>query len=169
MFNVLILTIWFLVSLVPIPSGILPVEREIAGSPVECAAGFVDGKMVFSFCGDDPGKVTPNKQQTDLVAWKGVYTHNHPEGGCWMLSPQDVYQAEQFQLLEIRVVSIRKGRLRVSSMRRIGSTFSYIPDADIQAEARRQLTIDATDPCDYLSRTWVVLAPQFGLKYTVIE
>lgn len=159
--NVLMLVLSILVSM-------LPVEPLIVQSPVECYAGYRDNALLFEACGDSSSQFWLTPSQSAAVARGGVVTHNHPESGdgCWVLSPADVYFAEQLQLLEIRAVSIRHGVFRVSSLRRAGAVFAYIPDSVINAQAKLELQRGG-DGCDYLSRTWADLAPRYGLVYTV--
>lgn len=144
------------------------VERELVKSPVECGAGFApSGHLAFKDCGASSIHFTPTADQAAAIANGGVFTHNHPDrdGNCWTLSYDDVYLAEQLQLAEIRAVSFFDGMYRVSVLRRIGPIFPYIPLDIVEAEAGKQIAVGGAGRCLYMERTWIALAPRYGLAY----
>lgn len=151
--------------------GILPIERQIATSPTECGAGWrADGSLAFSRCGDSQYTFALTDDEKAAISEGGTFTHNHPEPGCWTLSPQDVEFASLEQLNEIRVVGIRDGILRVSIMRRTGDIFQYVSDDVANAEARQFLPISGDfDGCNALSAAWQALATRYGFEYQVIS
>ncbi len=161
--------ITLLLILIILTTSILPVERSIVDSPVECAAGWNRaGELVFEFCSDSSYTFILTEEQSFAVVG-GTVTHNHPEPGCWVLSPQDMRFAQIRGLDEMRAVSRRDNRLRVSIVRH-AIAFALISDGIIDQEARSQLAAYEGNPdaCAYLDATWRALAQRYDFSYEVI-
>jgi hypothetical protein len=67
-------------------------------------------------------------------------------------------------------VAHRLGVVTVSILRNTANIWK-IPDGEIDAEARRQLKLMATDPtgCDYLAATWRTPAARYRIEFEVIQ
>jgi hypothetical protein len=152
-----------------ISSNVLPIERTIADSAVECAAGWDQaGTSVFEFCGSRVSSFELTEEQKFAVVG-GTVTHNHPEPGCWVLSQFDMRFAQNLALTEMRAVSKHGNQLRVSIVRH-AIAFALISDGIIDQEARKQLALHPDDPdCEYLDATWRVLASRYDFNYEVVE
>jgi hypothetical protein len=170
-----LMLIFILIAIVLSPArasdGILPVERLIVNSPVECGAAWDGaGVLLDSHCGPYADHVVIPDNVMFAIVGTGVVTHNHPDGTCWTFSPGDLKFAAAAYLKESRVVAHRLGVVTVSILRSTANIWK-IPDGEIDAEARRQLVLMPDDPtgCDYLAATWSALAARYGFEFQVIH
>ncbi len=151
--------------------GILPIERQIVTSPVECGAAWDgEGALIYSECGNSAYTVIlPISIKRQLVG-KGMFTHNHPDGLCWTFSPDDLGFAAVRYLPEMRVVAHRQGVVTVSILRNAARAM-YMPADAIENEARSQKEAMHDDPtgCDYMATTWTALATRYGFEYMVLH
>jgi len=162
---ILILTICSQVAPGRAADGILPIERLIVDSPVECGAAWDGtGQLIYSACGPFSDRVIIPDEIMITVVGSGTVTHNHPEPGCWTFSPGDLIFAASAYLQEFRVVAYRNGVVTVSILRRVANIWK-MPDGEIEAEERRQ----RQSGCDYLATAWSNLAARYGFEYTVIH
>lgn len=147
---------------------ILPVERRIAASPLECAAGWDrDGKLAFERCGDSAGEFVVTQSEGAAV-WNGTFTHSHPDlGPCWSFSEADMYWSADAWVKEMRAVSIRDGILRVAIAR--GTTVFRAIDRQIVADELSKEQRLHPDNCEFLDATWRALALRYAFAYEVVQ